>query len=137
MTGENIRLADYRGKTVLLEFFTTWCPHCQAEMKHLINLMSRLPALSFAFLLVNADGEDTASIYAFDRYFRSPYPTLVDSSSRPGSFKYRGGPGPVSMAYKIRHFPTFYVVDRNGKIVWRNYGEQPDALLESEMRATQ
>ncbi|MGA2641642.1 MAG: redoxin domain-containing protein, partial [Spirochaetia bacterium] len=34
-TGEKVHLSDYRGKTVLLEFFATWCPHCQAEAKHL------------------------------------------------------------------------------------------------------
>ena len=42
-TGQKVRLSDYKGKTVLLEFFATWCPHCQAEAQHLIRLY-RIPA---------------------------------------------------------------------------------------------
>ncbi|HEY3961252.1 MAG TPA: hypothetical protein VGL84_01885 [Gaiellaceae bacterium] len=36
---------------------------------------------------------------------------------------------PVSTAYKIQNFPTFYILDKTDQIVWRNDGEQPDALL--------
>ena len=134
-TGEEIRFSAYLGQTVLLEFFATWCPGCQAETKHLINLVNGLPSSSVAILAVNADGEDAGSVFAFDRYFGILYPTLLDPSSRPGNFNHRGGAGTVSTAYKIRRFPTFYIVDGKGTIVWRSVGEQPDALIESELRA--
>ena len=76
--GTLVRLSSYRGKTVLLEFSTTWCPHCQAEAPHLKQLMASLPVERFAMISVNADSEDAASLIAFDRYFGITFPTLLD-----------------------------------------------------------
>ena len=128
-TGERFRLSDFRGKTVLLEFFATWCPHCQAEAPHLIKLFETLPASDFAFLSVNADSEDPASLYAFDRFFHIPWPTLLDPGTPAGSFKQAGGAGPVTRAYGVALYPTFYIMDAKGRITWRNDREQPDLLL--------
>jgi len=128
--GKSYSLSQYRGKTVLLEFFATWCPHCNAEAPHLRKIaLSFAKNTGLAFLSVNADGETAPSIYAFHRYYGLPYPALVDSSSQPGSFNAPGAPGPVSTKYKVESYPTFYLVGPTGKIVWRNDGEQPDALM--------
>jgi len=132
-TGTEVSLADFSGKTLLLEFFATWCPHCQAETPHLIQLASTLSRSHFAFLSINADGEDAASVYAFDRYFKVPYPSLLDPSSRPGSFSQAGGAGAVSVAYRVEDFPTFYIIGPDGRIAWRSDQEQPDALLRREL----
>jgi thiol-disulfide isomerase/thioredoxin len=128
-TGTRVRLSDLRNKVVLLEFFATWCPHCQAEVEHLVKLFRTLPPDQFAFLSVNADSEDAASVRAFDRYFDIPWPTLLDPGDPPGSFKRAGGAGPVTRAYGIALYPTFYIVDRAGKVAWRNDREQPDKLI--------
>jgi peroxiredoxin len=132
-TGEKVRLSDFRGKTVLLEFFATWCPHCQAEAQHLTKLHESLPSSDFAFLSVNADSEDPASLYAFDRFFHIPWPTLLDPGSPAGSFKKAGGAGPVTRAYGIGLYPTFYIIDPRGRVSWRNDREQPDMLLSQKL----
>jgi len=128
-TGQTVSLSDEKGRTVLLEFFATWCPHCQAEAEHMVAIRASLSATKFAFLSVNADGEDAASLYAFDRFFDVPYPTLLDPGDAGGSFNKRGGAGRITRSYAVQIFPTFYIIGRNGKVAWRSDGEQPDALI--------
>ena len=133
-TGQSVRLSDFKGKAILLEFFATWCPHCQAEAQHLVKFYGSLPTERFAFLSVNADGEDPASLYAFDRFFQVPWPTLLDPGSPQGSFKQAGGAGSVTRAYGVALYPTFYVIDGRGKVAWRNDREQPDMLIAQKLQ---
>jgi peroxiredoxin len=132
--GRQVRLSDFRGKTVLLEFSATWCSHCQAEAPHLLRLYAALPAEKIAFLSVNGDSEDAASVHAFSRFFGLPWPSLLDPGSPRGSFSRQGGIGPVSAVYGLALFPTFYIVDPEGRIAWRGDREQPDALLLEKLR---
>ena len=131
--GERVSLAQYRGRAVLLEFFATWCPHCNAEAPHLRAIAKSLPK-GTAILSVNADGETAPSVFAFHRYYGLPYPALVDPSAQPGTFDSPGAAGPVTTRYKVAAFPTFYVIDPHGRITWADDGEQPDAVLRQELR---
>jgi thiol-disulfide isomerase/thioredoxin len=131
--GTPVSLGKLRGKAVLLEFFATWCPHCAAEAPHLERLSRSLPGADYAFVAVNADGEDAASVYAYHRYFGLTFPALLDPGSPAGSFSKPGAPGPVTRAYRVQSFPTFYVLDRHGRVTWRSDGEQPDALLRQQL----
>ena len=133
--GQSVSLADYRGKAVLLEFFATWCPHCNAEAPHLDKLYATLPHGKVAFIAVNADGETQPSVFAFHLYYGLRYPALVDPSSQAGSFTRPGTAGKVTTAYRIQSFPTFYVIGPGGKITFRTDGEQPDAALRQELLA--
>jgi peroxiredoxin len=132
--GDPVSLSSYRGRAVLLEFFATWCPHCQAEAPHLRRIARELGFRRYAYLSINGDGETAPSVYAFHRYFGLPYPALLDPGGRPGSFSSSGEPGPVSKRYGLQNFPTFYVIRPDGRIAWRSDGEQPDALLVAELR---
>jgi peroxiredoxin len=132
--GTRVGLRSLRGKSVLLEFFATWCPHCAAEAPHLARLARSLPAKDVALLGVNADSEDAASVLAYHVWFGLPFPALVDHASRSVTWPEHGPIGPVSSRYLVDRFPTFYVLDRNGRIAWRSEGEQPDALLRRELK---
>ena len=132
--GQQVSLSDFRNKATLVEFFATWCPHCAAEAPHLHKLYASLPKAKYAFVSINADGETAPSVFAFHSYFGLQYPALLDPSSEPGSFSSAGGAGKVTTAYKVEAFPTFYVLNGKGVIVWRSDGEQPDALLRQELK---
>jgi thiol-disulfide isomerase/thioredoxin len=131
--GKSVRLADLRGKVVLLDFFTTWCPHCAAEAPHLQKLYASLDPAKFAFVAVDANGENAASVFAYHVYYGFGFPAVLDPSGHAVSFPAHGTPGPITRSYRVGAFPTFYVLDRSGRIVWRSDGEQPDALLRGEL----
>jgi peroxiredoxin len=132
--GEPLTLSSLRGKTVLLELFATWCPHCAAEAPHLKAMYGKLAHDKYAFVSINADSEDAASVLAYDIWFGLPFPALLDPGADPGTFHHAGSPGPVSKQYKVKLYPSFYVIDPRGNIAWSATGEQSDALLLQHLR---
>jgi peroxiredoxin len=135
--GQTVSLSDYRGHAVVLELFATWCPHCQAEAPHLHRLANEMYAKGVRFVSINADSENAASVFAFHRYFGLPYPALLDPGQPPGSFTEQGGSGPVTSAYHLHAYPTFYVITPSGRVYWASDGEQPDELIREKALAAQ
>jgi peroxiredoxin len=113
-TGELVRLADLRGRAVLIEFFTTWCPHCSAEAPHMQRLYASLPKAAAAFVAVDANGEDAASVLAYHIYYGLGFPAVLDPSGRAVTFPEHGSPGPVTRSYDVCAYPTFYVLEAAG-----------------------
>ncbi|HZO96476.1 MAG TPA: TlpA disulfide reductase family protein [Gaiellaceae bacterium] len=134
-TGARVSLRSLRGRAVLLEFFATWCPHCAAEAPHLKALEARFPRRRAAFVAIDGNGGDAPSVFAFHVWFGLPFPALLDpGGGPPATFPDHGAPGPVTRSYGVGSYPTFYVLDPRGRVAWRSIGEQPDALLERELR---
>jgi hypothetical protein len=99
------------------------------------RLYASLPKDKVAFVAVDANGEDGATVLAYHVYFGLGFPALLDPGGRPVTFPAHGSPGPVSRRYGVGAYPTFYVLDPRGRIAWRGDGEQPDALLRRELLA--
>jgi peroxiredoxin len=132
-TGDRVGLRGLRGKAVLLEFFATWCPHCAGEAPHLRRLYASFSRSKVAFVSVNADSEDAPSVFAYHVYFGLPFPALLDPGGRTVTWPAHGPIGPISARYRVTRYPTFYLLDPRGRIVWRSNGEQPDALLRQQL----
>lgn len=107
-----VSLKDFRNrKMVLLEFFATWCPHCQHSVSAL-KALHQNHAAKLQVLAVNAGDQanSPSTAFAFRQYYQISYPIL----ERPAK--------PMLDAYQVSGFPTMYLIDRQGKVVWNHVG---------------
>ena len=101
LDGKSVHLADFRGKTLVLNIWATWCPPCRLETPGLIASYHALSGPGVAFLGVD-DTEQAPIVRAFVAAKGVPYPIALDRDQR------------FSKAYDIRYFPTTYIIDPQG-----------------------
>jgi thiol-disulfide isomerase/thioredoxin len=122
MEGRLHRLADYRGKVVLINFWATWCEPCREEMPSMQTLKQRMDRLAkgaFVVLAVN-HAENEARVAQFLKQQPLDFPVLLD----PFSEAWR--------AWKPGLLPASYLVGRDGRLRYRVLGELDWAGAEAE-----
>ena len=73
--GQRVRVSDYRGKVLVLDFFATWCAPCRESVPHLVQLQTRSGAQGLQVVGLNVGGDDDRlSVTAFAREFNIQYP---------------------------------------------------------------
>lgn len=111
LLGDSIRLADLRGDVVLLNVWATWCIPCRKEVPELQALHGELEPQGLRVVGVSVDGsgsDDAVRSFADD--FGMTYTILRD----PGEI--------VSSTFRIQGVPASFLIDREGKVVWRHLG---------------
>ncbi len=108
LSGKPVRLADYRGKVTLVNFWASWCEPCREEFPHMTELFHDLAGRGFAIAAISDDVSDR-KMRAFVREFRPAFPILV-------------GGGRMKAAYHYRGLPYSVLLDRNGRIIERIFG---------------
>ncbi|WP_150912998.1 TlpA family protein disulfide reductase [Marinobacter halotolerans] len=111
-SGENLRLEDFRGQVVMLNFWASWCGPCRQEMPLMDNIYEQYKDLGFTVLAVNVD-ENREEAHRFLDKVPVSYPILYDPESR------------VSEQYNVQAMPTTVMIDRNGKARFVHYGYKP------------
>ncbi len=111
MDEEKIKLSDYRGKVVLLNFWATWCPPCIREMPSMEMLHQQVNADDFKVIAVN-QMEEPDDVFAFTGQLDvdPTFDIVFDSDSE------------TSQAYAVRGLPTTYLIDKQGNIRYRAVG---------------
>jgi len=110
--GHNLRLSDYRGQVVLINFWASWCGPCRQEMPLLENLYKRYNKLGFTIMGVNVDTDSTkANNYLKD--MTVTFPIVYDISNA------------VSKSFNVNAMPTTVIVDRNGNMRFLHQGYRP------------
>ncbi len=107
--GREWKLADTRGKVVILNFWATWCEPCRAEMPSLQSIAD-LYGNELVVLAVNFKERD-ARVNQFAQAASLSLPMLMDRD------------GAVAAAWGVKVFPSSIVIARDGKPRWRVTGE--------------
>jgi len=111
-TGENLRLSEYRGDVVMINFWATWCGPCRQEMPLLDELHSRYERVGFKLLGVNIDDDPRRAMQMIDE-LGVTFPVLFDSSKD------------VSKLYEVNAMPVTVIVDREGNVRHVHHGYKP------------
>jgi peroxiredoxin len=111
-TGENLRLSEYRGDVVMINFWATWCGPCRQEMPLLDDLYARYERVGFTLLGVNIDDDSRRAMQMIDELGVN-FPVLFDASKN------------VSKLYDVQAMPVTVLVDREGTVRHIHHGYKP------------
>ena len=111
-TGENLRLSEYRGDVVMINFWATWCGPCRQEMPLLDELYSRYKRVGFNLLGVNIDDDSRRAMQMIEE-LGVKFPVLFDSNKE------------VSKLYEVEAMPVTVLVDREGNVRYVHHGYKP------------
>jgi len=111
-SGKNLRLSEYRGEVVLINFWASWCGPCRQEMPLLDELHNRYKSLGFTVLAVNVE-EDPGKALKLIKDMQPAFPVLFDNTSA------------VSTQYDVVAMPSTVLVDRNGNMRYLHKGYKP------------
>jgi len=139
LTGRAVHLSDYKGKTVLLNFWTTWCTACQEETPRLVELQKLHPEL--AILSISLDGaklddDDDSGIKISDddaTTVRKKIERIV--KTRGINYEILLDPeGKVGMRFNGNELPTNVFIDAEGRVRRRFIGARSLAALEAMLK---
>lgn len=105
-TGEHVRLSDFRGQTVILNFWATWCVPCRTEMP---DLQAAYEDDDVLVLAVNQQESD-AAVERFVDEFDLSFPVILDRE------------GSVRAHYNVIGLPATFFIDPDGVVRARNFG---------------
>ena len=108
--GSTIKLADLKGKVVLLNFWATWCPPCRAELARVEkDIIERFKGKPFVFIPVSR-GEKRETVAAFREKMGYTFPMGLDTEST------------IYKKYAQTYIPRNFLIDKKGKVVKASVG---------------
>lgn len=119
LTGETVRLSDFRGKRVMLNFWASWCPPCRAEMPDMVDFYQDK---DIEILAVNLTDTETAlnDVEHFVDAYELDFPVLLDTDLE------------VASLYAIQPIPTTFMIDSDGVISFKIFGPMNYNLMVQE-----
>ncbi len=113
LAGKQFRLADLRGRVVLMDFFATWCPPCRAAVPELEKLWRRYGDQGLVVIGIALDSGSADAVRRFAADYKLTYWLVNDEQ------------GAIASKYRIRPIPTTYIISPKGVITQVRVGFAP------------
>jgi thiol-disulfide isomerase/thioredoxin len=124
LAGEPWSVEGHRGKVVVVDFWATWCGPCRASIPHLVEIADQMGPRGVEVVGISLDQGGHAMVEPFVRRMGITYPVVLDGEARlAGSF---GG---------VEAIPTFFLIDRQGRLAARVRGLVPKEALTSAIES--
>jgi len=122
LNGKTVKLSDFKGKPVLIDFWATWCPPCRASIPAVEKLYKTYSSKGLVVLGVSLDQGGWDSVKAFATEYGITYSVLKGTED-------------VASQYQVRTIPMLVIMDKDGKIVKRYIGMGDDDALDKDIQA--
>lgn len=110
LNGKPVKLSDYKGKIVFLNFWATWCKPCEEEMPSMQELHIALKDKDFQILAVSIDSGDKNTVESFVKKYELTFQVLHDKN------------GKIKEIYKTTGVPETFIIDQKGVIAEKVIG---------------
>jgi peroxiredoxin len=124
INGKTVRLSDFRGKAVLLNFWATYCAPCRVEMPWFVELQDRYAAEGLQVVGVAMDDARPDDIEKFANELGVNYPILVGQETVGNAY---GG---------VQFLPSTFYIGRDGKVVDKVFGLKTKNEIEENIKKT-
>ena len=122
LDGRKVKLSDFRGKAVLLNFWATWCEPCKIEMPWFIELQKQYGPQGLQVVGIAMDDSGVKEIGDFAKKMNVNYPIVIGKESVGDQY---GG---------IPYLPSTFYIDRDGKVIDRIFGLVSRSEIESDVQ---
>lgn len=122
VAGDLVKLSDYKGKKVILNFWASWCPPCKAEMPHMEKYYKAYKdSKNVEILAVNMTTTERRGMDNIEKFVNAyglTFPIPLDQD------------GKVTKAYGVISPPTTYIINTDGTIAHKEIGPIDEEMIE-------
>lgn len=120
LDSDRISLSDFKGKVIILDFWSTWCAPCRVEIPGFVELQEEYGEMGLQMLGVSLDRGRKKVVEDFCGRYYVNYPILMDN-------------GEVARRFRVTAIPTAYVIDREGNLFKKYVGAREKEVFKNDI----